>query len=102
MRVSLNKLRVTPLSQGHPALIGAGIQNGNQSQRRVGPPWIEKSLHIWEKGLLALCWKDCSQNSPFKGSRLHLGSGDDLSTPLYALHANCGQIFVPIYQRGSA
>lgn len=36
--------------------------------------------------------QDCSQNSPFsQGSRLNFGSGDDLSTPVYSLHANCGR-----------
>lgn len=36
--------------------------------------------------------QDCSQNSPFsQGSRLNFGSGDDLSTPVYSLHVNCGR-----------
>lgn len=36
--------------------------------------------------------QDYSQNSPFSQcSRLNFGSGDDLSTPVHALHANCGR-----------
>jgi ribosomal protein L32 len=36
--------------------------------------------------------QDCSQNSLFsQGSRLNFESGDDISTPVYALDTNCGR-----------